>query len=111
MTRVLYAGLDVSLEMTSICVVDADGRMILEAKAVSHPTDIGEVLAGMDGTFERIGFEAGPLSQWLYNGLTSTGLPAVCIEARHAKAAMVAMNRNKNDRNDARSRECPIFCV
>lgn len=103
MTRVLYVGLNVSLEMTSICVVDAEGRMILETKAVSDPVDIGEVLAGIDGTFERVGFEAGPLSQWLYNGLTSAGLPAVCIEARHAKAAMVAMNRNKNDRNDARS--------
>ena len=80
MTRVLYAGLDVSLEMTSICIVDAEGVMILEAKAVSDPADIGEVLAGVDGTFERIGLEAGPLSQWLYNGLTSAGLPAVCIE-------------------------------
>ncbi|EAQ10905.1 transposase [Rhodobacterales bacterium HTCC2654] len=90
MTRVLYVGLDVSLEMTSICVVDAEGGMILETKAVSDPADIGEVLAGIDGTFERVGFEAGPLSQWLYNGLTSAGLPAVCIEARHAKAAMVA---------------------
>ncbi|WP_090115367.1 IS110 family transposase [Limimaricola pyoseonensis] len=96
-------GLDVSIEMTSICVVDAEGGIILETKAVSDPADIGEVLAGIGGTFERVGFEAGPLSQWLYNGLTSAGLPAVCIEARHAKAAMVAMNRNKNDRNDARS--------
>lgn len=103
MTRVLYAGLDVSLEMTSICVVDADGGMFLEGKAVSDPADISEVLAGIDGTFERVGFEAGPLSQWLHNGLATAGLPAVCIEARHAKAAMVAMNRNKNDRNDARS--------
>ena len=103
MTRILFAGLDVSLEMTSICVVDADGGMIIEAKAVSDPADICEVLAGVDGAFERVGLEAGPLSQWLYNGLTNAGLPAVCIEARHAKAAMVAMNRNKNDRNDARS--------
>ncbi|UWQ49922.1 IS110 family transposase [Leisingera caerulea] len=103
MTKVLFAGLDVSLELTSICVVDADGGMILEATAVSDPADISELLARTDGTFERVGFEAGPLSQWLYNGLRSAGLPAVCIEARHAKAAMVAMNRNKNDRNDARS--------
>lgn len=56
MTRVLYAGLDVSLEMTSICVVDAEGGMILEAKSVSDPVDIGDVLAGIDGTFERVGF-------------------------------------------------------
>lgn len=103
MTRALFAGLDVSLELTGICVVDADGAMILEAKAVSDPADIIEVLTKIDGIFERVGFEAGPSSQWLYNGLTSAGLPAVCIEARHARAAMVAMNRNKNDRNDARS--------
>jgi len=89
--------------MTSVCVVDANGAMILEAKVVSDPFDIYEVLTGIDGSFERVGFEAGPLSQWLYNGLIAAGLPAVCIEARHAKAAMVAMNRNKNDRNDARS--------
>lgn len=103
MSRALFAGLDVSLEMTSICVVNADGDIIVEAKAVSHPSDIGEVLAEIDGEYDRVGLEAGPLSQWLYNGLTHAGLPAVCIEARHAKAAMVAMNRNKNDRNDARS--------
>lgn len=103
MARVLYAGLDVSLEMTSICIVDAEGGMILEAKAVSDPADTGEVLTGIEGTFERVGFEAEPLSQWHYNGLTSAGLPTVCIEARHAKAAMVAMNRNKNAPNDARS--------
>ncbi|AHD03563.1 IS110 family transposase [Leisingera methylohalidivorans] len=103
MTRVLFAGLDVSLELTSICVVDADGSLVLEAKAVSDPADISEVLVNIGGTFERVGFEAGSLSQWLYNGLIGAGLPAVCMEARHAKAAMVAMNRNKNVRNDARS--------
>ena len=53
MTKALYAGLDVSLEMTSICVVDAEGGMILDAKAVSDPADIGEVLTGTDGVFER----------------------------------------------------------
>ncbi len=77
--------------------------MILEAKAVSDPADMGELLAGIDGAFERIGLAAGPLSPWLCNGLTSAGLPAVCIEARRAKAAMAEMTRNKNDRNDARS--------
>jgi len=113
MTTRLFAGLDVALEMTSVCVVDANGAMILEAKVVSDPFDIYEVLTGIDGSFERVGFEAGPLSQWLYNGLIAAGLPAVCIEARHAKAAMVAMNRNKNDRNDARPTgpACPFGLV
>ncbi len=99
----LYAGLDVSLELTSICVVDQEGRMVLEAKAASEPDAIADALREAAGEFVRVGFEAGPLSQWLFFGLKDAGLPAVCLEARHAKAAMVAMNRNKNDRNDARS--------
>lgn len=101
--RKLYAGLDVSLEMTSICVVDGEGTLVFEGKALSEPQAIREALAGIDGTFERVGFEAGPLSPWLFLELTRAGLPAVCIEARHAKAVMAAMSRNKNDRNDARS--------
>lgn len=99
----LYAGLDVSLELTSICVVDEEGRMVLEAKAASEPDAIADALREAAGEVVRVGFEAGPLSQWLFFGLKNAGLPAVCLEARHAKAAMVAMNRNKNDRNDARS--------
>ena len=100
--RKLYAGLDVSLEMTSICVVNAEGGLVFEGKALSDPQAIPETLAGIDGVFERVGFEAGPLSPWLFLELKRAGLPAVCIEARHAKAAMAAMSRNKNDRNDAR---------
>lgn len=99
----LYAGLDVSLEMTSICVVDTDGRILLEAKAASEPEAIMTKLAELPGSFERVGLEAGPLSQWLYFGLRDAGFPAVCIEARHAKAAIAAMSVNKTDRNDARS--------
>lgn len=99
----LYAGLDVSLELTSICVVDEEGRMVLETKVASEPDAITHALRGVAGQFVRVDFEAGPLSQWLFFGLQEAEIPVVCIEARHAKAAMVAMNRNKNDRNDARS--------
>ena len=99
----LYAGLDVSLETTSICIVDAEGRLQAEKKVSSDPETIAAVLLALDGAWERIGLEAGPLSQWLYCGLKDAGLPAVCIETRHAKAAIAAMAHNKNDRNDARS--------
>lgn len=99
----LYAGLDVSLELTSVCVVDEEGRMVREAKVASEPDVIARELRSAPGDYVRVGLEAGPLSQWLCFGLKDAGLPMVCIEARHAKAAMVAMNRNKNDRNDARS--------
>jgi transposase len=99
----LYAGLDVSLEMTSICVVDEDGRICLEAKVLSEPNALIETLSALGGTFVRVGLEAGPLSQWLYFGLTDAGLPAVCIETRHLKGAIGAMAANKTDRNDARA--------
>jgi transposase len=99
----LYAGLDVALESTSVCVVDGEGRPVLETKVASDPEAIAIALKRCDGEFQRVGFEAGPLSQWLYFGLCDADLPAVCIEARHAKAVMTAMHRNKNDRNDARA--------
>jgi transposase len=96
----IYAGLDVSLEKTSVCVVNAEGRVTAETKVDSDPEAIGRALVSMAGSFERIGLEAGPLSQWIYFGLIGQGLPAVCVETRHMKAAMAAMN-NKTDRNDA----------
>jgi len=99
----LYAGLDVSLEMTRVCVVDEDGRICLEAKVASEPTALVETLRALDGGFVRVGLEAGPLSQWLFFGLTDAGLPAVCIETRHLKGAIGAMAANKTDRNDARA--------
>lgn len=100
---ILYAGLDVSLELTSVCVVNADGQLLREAKVPSESKAIADVLGQVGGYYERAGLEAGPLSQWLYFGLKDAGLPAVCIETRHAKAAIGAMSQNKTDRNDARS--------
>ncbi len=99
----LYAGLDVSLEMTSVCVVGEDGHVCLEVKVPSEPTALIETLGALDGAFERVGLEAGPLSQWLFFGLTDAGLPAVCIETRHLRGAIGAMAANKTDRDDARA--------
>lgn len=99
----LYAGLDVSLETTSICIVDTDGRVRLEAKVFTEPEALVSLLTELEEPYERVGLEAGPLSQWLYFGLRDAGLPVLCVETRHMKAAIVAMTQNKNDRNDARS--------
>ena len=96
-----YAGLDVSVKETSICIVDEDGRICRELKVTSHPEDISRGLNGAGVRLERIGLEAGPLSQWLFEGLAKSGLPAICIETRHAKAFLKAQV-NKTDRNDAR---------
>lgn len=96
-----YAGLDVSVKETSVCIVDETGKICRERKVVSHPDDLVELLSDPRWHLERIGLEAGPLSQWLYEGLARAGLPAICIETRHTKAFLKAQP-NKTDRNDAR---------
>jgi transposase len=97
-----FAGLDVSLDETAVCVVDEEGRIVREARVPSEPEALVAFLRGLGLALERVGLEACSLSAWLYEGLTAAGLPAVCLETRHAKAAMGAMP-NKTDRNDARA--------
>jgi transposase len=96
-----YAGLDVSVKETSVCIVDEAGQICREVKVPSHPEDLVDVLKDPAWRLDRIGLEAGPLSQWLFSGLVEAGLPAVCIETRHTKAFLKAQV-NKSDRNDAR---------
>src|SRR5579872_2490313 len=96
-----YAGLDVSVKVTSVCIVDEKGKICREAKVPSHPEDLVQILKDPTWRLERVGLEAGPLSQWLFSGLVEAGLPAVCIETRHTKAFLKAQV-NKSDRNDAR---------
>jgi transposase len=96
-----YAGLDGSVKETAICIVDEDGRICRELKVTSHPGDISRALKGARVRFERFGLEAGPLSQWLFEGLAKACLSAICIETRHAKAFLKAQV-NKTGRKDAR---------
>src|SRR5207253_672993 len=96
-----YVGLDVSVKETSVCIVDKAGKVIREVKVATKPVPILAVLIGGALAIERIGLEAGPLSQWLYSALAEAGLPVICVETRHMKAALSAQI-NKSDRNDAR---------
>jgi transposase len=96
-----YAGLDVSTDNTSICIVDQEGTILHEGKAGTHPVEISRFLQSCGLTFSKIGLEAGNLSTWLYHELLGSGLPMICIETRHAAAALKAQNV-KTDRNDAR---------
>lgn len=84
-----------------MCILDEAGRICREFKVTSHPEDLGRTLQDPTWHFERIGLEAGPLSQWRFSGLVAAGLPAVCIETRHTKAFLKGQP-NKSDRNDAR---------
>jgi transposase len=89
------------LEWSSVCVVDAAGQIVREAKVRSEREALAAFFTESGLAFARIGLEAGPLSQWLHAGLVEAGLPAILIETRHVKAALKAMTV-KTDRNDAR---------
>src|SRR5262245_9040148 len=96
-----FAGLDVSVNETSVCIVDETGRIVREAKVASEPEALLQVLINRRYSFKRIGLEAGPLSQWLYSALGEASLPVICVETRHMRAILQAQI-NKTDRNDAR---------
>jgi hypothetical protein len=96
-----FAGLDVSVKETSVCIVDDTGRIIREVKVTSEPEALLPLLTNPTYHFKRVGLEAGPLSQWLFGALAEAGLPVICVETRHMRAVLKAQI-NKTDRNDAR---------
>ena len=92
-----FAGLDVSVKETSICIVDDAGKIVREVKVASEPEALLAVLKNFAYHFKRIGLEAGPLSQWLSCALAEAGLPVICVETRHMQAVLKAQI-NKTDR-------------
>ncbi len=97
----LFVGLDVSMDETSICVVDRDGKIFKECKAATDPAAIHGALKPYAGRLRRVGLEAQAFSPWLAKNLTKMGLPVIVVEAVHMQKALSAQ-RNKTDRNDAR---------
>src|SRR5881398_4138828 len=95
-----YIGLDVSLKRTSICVVNQVGSVVREGVVESEPEAIAAFVRSKAPGAVRIGLETGPTSTWLWTELKRLGLPVICIDARHAKAAL-KLQINKSDRNDA----------
>jgi transposase len=96
-----YAGIDVSLEWSSVCVVDSSGKIVREGKVLSEPEALIGWLGALGLSLARVGLEAGPLSQWLYAALRQAGLAVELLETRHVRDAFKAM-LVKSDRNDAR---------
>src|SRR5438105_13702569 len=96
-----YAGIDVSLEQSSVCVVDAGGKINREAKVASEPQAMIEWFSSLGFGVARIGLEAGPLSQWLFAALREAGLAVELLETRHVRTAFKTMPV-KTDRKDAR---------
>jgi len=95
-----YAGIDVSLEQSSVCIVDAAGKIVREAKIASEPGAFLEWFGSLGFAVTRIGLEAGPLSQWLFAAMKTAGLAIELLETRHVRAAFKTMPV-KTDRKDA----------
>src|SRR5881392_2403643 len=96
-----FAGLDVSMAETHVCVVTRNGTVIHQAKVPSTPADIAAELTQVP-TCRRILFETGRMAPMLYHGLSQLGLPVVCVESRQAYQALKSLATHKTDRNDAR---------
>lgn len=96
-----FAGIDVSLEQSSVCVMDGSGEILREAKVSSDPERLCGFLRGLGVAVRRVGLEAGPLSQWLHGGLRGAGFETVLLETYHVKSALSAMPV-KTDKKDAR---------
>ena len=95
-----FAGLDVSMEETHICVVDREGTIIHEATSGTSPDEITSAL-GNAPDCKRVVFETGRMAPMLYHGLIKLGVPVVCVESRQAYQALKSLKANKTDRNDA----------
>jgi transposase len=100
-TTATYAGLDVSLKETAICIIDETGKVLFEGKVATDPQIIAQCLAKRAPGLGRVGLESGSTSAWLWRELRQLGLPVICLDSRHAHRVL-SMKRNKNDRNDAR---------
>ena len=96
-----FAGLDVSMEQTHVCVLTRNGAVIYEAKVASTPASIAAALARAPAC-RLVLFETGRMAPMLYHGLSRLGLPVVCVESRQAYQALKSLATHKTDRNDAR---------
>ena len=94
-----FVGLDVSKDETSVCVVGADGRSVWQGKVPTDPDTLARTIRRRAPNAELVGLEMGAIAGWLWRGLWAASLPAVCIDARHAHAAL-SVRMNKTDRHD-----------
>ena len=101
-----FAGLDVGLEETAICIIDSNGRIVRELKAPCSRrrwcVRCAPWMFATDGSASR----PAPLSSWLFEGVAAAGLPVVCLEVRHLRAALAAMTHKTDRTMPAASPRC-----
>jgi transposase len=92
-----YVGLDVSLEGTSVCILDDSGRVMLERTVVTDPESIARLIRAKARRVNRVGLETGQLSVWLCHELRRLGVPVVCMDARQAHAALSSPGEDRSE--------------
>jgi transposase len=97
----LFAGLDISLKATSVCIVDDNGATVDHFQSETDALSLCARLTPFARDLRRVGLETGTFAQHLYSALAGAGFPVICVEARHMSRVLRAQARNKNDRNDA----------
>ena len=95
-----FAGLDISMDETHVCVLDREGVVVHESKTASTAEAIAGELAKAPSC-RRIVFETGRMAPILFHGLSQPGLPVICVESRQAYQALKSLATHKTDRNDA----------
>ena len=111
-----YVGLDVSMEETSVCVLDGGGNVVFEGKTSSQPDALRKLLRAKASDAARIVLETGSLASWLWHELRGRNFPVICLDARHARAAL-SMRVNKTDssvaqpKNNENQSVCDRFSI
>ena len=83
-----HVGLDVSMEETSVCVLDGGGNIVFEGKTSSQPDALSKLLRAKASDAARIVLETGSLASWLWHELRGRNFPVICLDARHVRAAL-----------------------
>src|SRR3984885_7208769 len=96
-----FAGLDISMDETHVCVLDREGVVVRESKTESSAQAVANELSKAPSC-RRIVFETGRMAPILFHGLNQLGLPVVCVVSRQAYQALKSLATHKHDRNDAR---------
>jgi transposase len=95
-----YVALDVSLNDVSVCILDEKGEIVFEGKTAADPSELVNLIRSKAPGLVRVGLETGATTPWLFHALTAAGLPVICMDVRHANAAL-SMRPRKSDRSDA----------
>ena len=96
-----FVGLDVSMKLTSVCIMDETVKVVHESEVTTNPKSIANRILLKKFDIKIVGLESGAVSHYLVKELTDLGIPVVCVDARKMNL-ILSININKTDKNDAK---------